>query len=174
MRNKMQWDISRNLYIFIRENAFESVICEMSALLSRTQYVIFSQWSSLRWHQFVKYFLVEEKGSYILHHEHHGLYSLSRWTSNWKISKSIEAMRFGYRLFPIALKFDRILGSSAAEMPVNLQNFQNGTVNKTPNITASRLHEILRYDACPLSEQRPNNVHDLATQETMASAAMMY
>ena len=41
----------------------------------------------------------------------------------------------------IALKFDRHLGSTAAEMPVK---FQSDTIIITPNLAASRLREIWR------------------------------
>ena len=41
----------------------------------------------------------------------------------------------------IALKFDRHLDSSAAEMPVK---FQSDAIIITSNLAASRLHEILR------------------------------
>ena len=37
LRNKRQWTIDRNSYIFIQENAFEYVICEMSAISSQSQ-----------------------------------------------------------------------------------------------------------------------------------------
>ena len=37
--NKLQWNRNRNSYISVQENAFEYVVCEMSALLSRPQYV---------------------------------------------------------------------------------------------------------------------------------------
>ena len=43
--------------------------------------------------------------------------------------------------FPIALKFDRHLGSNATEMPVK---FQSDTVIVISNLGASRHHEILR------------------------------
>ena len=39
LRNKLQWSIKRNSYIFILENGFENVVCEMAAILSRTQCV---------------------------------------------------------------------------------------------------------------------------------------
>ena len=35
--NKLQWNIKQNSYVFIQENAFESVVCNMAAILSRTQ-----------------------------------------------------------------------------------------------------------------------------------------
>ena len=39
LRNKLQWIFSRNSNIFIQENAFESVVCERAAILSRPQWV---------------------------------------------------------------------------------------------------------------------------------------
>ena len=41
LRNKLQWNLKRNPYIFIQENAFESVVWKMSAILSRPQCVKF-------------------------------------------------------------------------------------------------------------------------------------
>ena len=39
LRNKLQWNLKRNSYIFIQENAFENVVCETVAILSRFQRV---------------------------------------------------------------------------------------------------------------------------------------
>ena len=39
LRNKLQWKFNRNSNIFIHENAFESFVCEMAAILSRPQCV---------------------------------------------------------------------------------------------------------------------------------------
>ena len=39
IENKFRWDLIRNLYIFIQENAFENVVFEMTAMLSRPQCV---------------------------------------------------------------------------------------------------------------------------------------
>ena len=39
LRNKFHWNLKRNSYIFIQENAFENVICEMAAISSRPQCV---------------------------------------------------------------------------------------------------------------------------------------
>ena len=39
LRNKLQWKFNRNSDIFIHENAIESVVCEMAAILSRPEYV---------------------------------------------------------------------------------------------------------------------------------------
>ena len=37
--NKLQWILHGNWYIFIQENAFENVVCEMAYILSRPQCV---------------------------------------------------------------------------------------------------------------------------------------
>ena len=37
--NKLQWNLNRNSNIFIKENAFENVVCEMASFLSRSQCV---------------------------------------------------------------------------------------------------------------------------------------
>ena len=37
--NKLQWNLNRNSHIFIQENAFESVVCEIASILSRPQCV---------------------------------------------------------------------------------------------------------------------------------------
>ena len=34
-RNKLQWNFNRNSDIFFQENAIESVVCEMAAILAR-------------------------------------------------------------------------------------------------------------------------------------------
>ena len=39
LRNKLQWNLNRNSIIFIQEIAFECVVCEMAAILSRPQCV---------------------------------------------------------------------------------------------------------------------------------------
>ena len=39
LRNKFQWNLKRNPYIFIQENAFENIVCEMAANFFRLQYV---------------------------------------------------------------------------------------------------------------------------------------
>ena len=43
LENKHQWNLNRNSYIFIQENAFENIICEMVAILYRLQCVNFYQ-----------------------------------------------------------------------------------------------------------------------------------
>ena len=39
LRNKLQWNPRRNSFIFILENAFENVVCEMASIRSRSQWV---------------------------------------------------------------------------------------------------------------------------------------
>ena len=78
-----------------------------------------------------------------------GLYSLNARTSYRRISSILEAAGFRFRLFSIALKFDRHLGSSAAQMPVRLQS---DTISITTNLAVSLLHEICQGDVLPLSE----------------------
>ena len=39
LRNKLQWNLNRNSKIFIEENAFESIVCEMVAILFRGRWV---------------------------------------------------------------------------------------------------------------------------------------
>ena len=39
LMNKLQWNLKRNSYIFIQENAFENIVCEMAAIFSRPQCV---------------------------------------------------------------------------------------------------------------------------------------
>ena len=39
LRDRLRWNCNRNSYIFIQENAFETVFCEMATILSRPQYV---------------------------------------------------------------------------------------------------------------------------------------
>ena len=39
LRNKLQWNINRNSYIFIQENAFKNIIWKKAAILSRPRCV---------------------------------------------------------------------------------------------------------------------------------------
>ena len=43
LRNKLQWNSNQITKLFIHQNAFENVICEMSAILSRKRWV---RWES--------------------------------------------------------------------------------------------------------------------------------
>ena len=45
LRNKLQWKFNRNSNIFIHENAIESVVCEMAAILSWPQWVNVIGWA---------------------------------------------------------------------------------------------------------------------------------
>ena len=69
-----------------------------------------------------------------------GLFSLSGKTSYRKNLVKSRSSEIGCCNGRIALKFDRHLGSSAAEVPVK---FQSGWKSLNPNLAASRLHEIL-------------------------------
>ena len=48
LRNKLQWNLNRNSKIFIQENAFECVVCETAAILSRPQCV--NKLMTTAWH----------------------------------------------------------------------------------------------------------------------------
>ena len=39
LKNKFQWNLKQKSYIFIQENAFENVVCEMATILARPQCV---------------------------------------------------------------------------------------------------------------------------------------
>ena len=39
LRNKLEWNFNQNSSIFIQENTFENVVCEMAAILSRGRLV---------------------------------------------------------------------------------------------------------------------------------------
>ena len=43
--NKLQWNLNRNAYIFIQENALENVVWEISAILSWPQCVLIKTWN---------------------------------------------------------------------------------------------------------------------------------
>ena len=58
LRNKLHWNFNGNSNIFIQENAFENVICEMAPILSRPQcdtvgcnYFSLSAWDTCFWHK---------------------------------------------------------------------------------------------------------------------------
>ena len=39
LRNTIQWNLNRNLYVFIQENAFQNVVRKLAAIVSRLQCV---------------------------------------------------------------------------------------------------------------------------------------
>ena len=47
IRNKFQWNLKRNSHIFIQQNAFEHIVCEMAAILSQAQ--CFKPTESIPW-----------------------------------------------------------------------------------------------------------------------------
>ena len=103
--NKLLWNLNLNSNIFTKKNAFENVVWEMSAILSQPQFVNwFHSWASTSWIEVVQ-----------------GLYSLSGKTSYGKSSWSLEAARFGFRLFQ---SLWNLTGTSAAALPRCLSNFR--------------------------------------------------
>ena len=62
------------------------------------------------------------------------------------------SLEIGCHDYRIVLKFDRHLGTDAADVPAK---FQSDCNNVNSNPAASRLHEILRKEVHLLSEQRP-------------------
>ena len=44
LRNKLQWNVNQNFYIFIQENACENVVCEKAAILSGAQPLLTQPW----------------------------------------------------------------------------------------------------------------------------------
>ena len=64
--NKLQWNINRNLYIFIQENAFEIAVWKIAAILPRPQWVkqkchseqahhLFREWPVPLWHEAISW-----------------------------------------------------------------------------------------------------------------------
>ena len=79
----------------------------------------------------------------------------TRFSAFWEKSKpeshsyeNFSKLRFGFRLFPVALKFDRHLGSSAAEMRQISERYEHYKFQ-------SRGFETSRDLTVPLSEYRP-------------------
>ena len=52
-RNKLQWNLKRNSYIFIQENAFENLVLKMAAILFRPQCV--KQTHCVAWSRFLNH-----------------------------------------------------------------------------------------------------------------------
>ena len=58
LRNKLQWNLNQNTWLFIHQNASEDAVCKMAAILSRgrrwVKACVFSLWERLHeawWHQ---------------------------------------------------------------------------------------------------------------------------
>ena len=84
LRNKLQWNSSRNTKFFIHENAFENVVCEMVAILSRwvKKDATGELWDSycvwfgedLSWLRYYLFIMTSVAHSYWIH----------RWAYMWK------------------------------------------------------------------------------------------
>ena len=74
-----------------------------------------------------------------------GLYSLRGRTTYRRISWSLEAARFWFKLCQSLWNFTGTFGSRAVEIPVTCQN---DMIIITASPGASRLHEILRFVVC--------------------------
>ena len=61
--NKLQWNLNRNANIFIQENAFETVVRKMAAILSRPQCVNHTPLDNNPGHRLAHYNLVNPPGS---------------------------------------------------------------------------------------------------------------
>ena len=77
----------------------------------------------------------------------HGFYSIHKAVR--RFTTKIRSREIKCHNGRFALKFDKHLGRTAAEVPVK---FKSDWKSLYPNLAASSLHEILRWDACPLSE----------------------
>ena len=74
-------------------------------------------------------------------HKKQGLCSLSGKTSYRQISRSLKAARLVIYINGIALKFDRHIGTTATEVPVE---FQSDRAILNTNLAASRFLEIVQ------------------------------
>ena len=87
LRNILQWNFNRNSDIFIQENAFESVVCEMAAILSRPQCVNSLWCSYTTWHHLSGSSWVEK----MTNHYPNQWWLLVKWVlrnqHQWKSSK---------------------------------------------------------------------------------------
>ena len=63
LRNKLQWNLNRNSYIFIQENAFENVFWKMAAILSWPQCVKLIQLQLL----YSSYSIIHRKYAWFAH-----------------------------------------------------------------------------------------------------------
>ena len=73
--NKLQWNINRNSYIFIHENALENVVCEMASILSRPQCVnelMLSSWYNIK----IQILILPYVNKYVI-------WALMGWTLWW-------------------------------------------------------------------------------------------
>ena len=98
------------------------------------------------WYETLSHSLWCHCNAYLL--EIPGLYSLSGKTSYCEIAWRLGSREIGCHDDLITVKFDRYLGSAAAEMPII---FQSDLKNLNLNLAALRLHKILWWDVSLLS-----------------------
>ena len=56
LRHNFQWNVNQNTKLIIHENAFENIVCEMTAILSRGRWVNWSSEMLLLFHQWQQSF----------------------------------------------------------------------------------------------------------------------
>ena len=64
LRNQLQWNLKRNSRIFIQENAFEKVVCEITPILSRPRYIN-SSWPSATYTRRDFHYLFPQRPRYV-------------------------------------------------------------------------------------------------------------
>ena len=85
LRNKLQWNLKRNSYIFIQENAFENVVWKMAAILSRPQCVneqILTNVSFTRKQSIVETEREFLKGAIYIHYRAHEVFRIALFAAN--------------------------------------------------------------------------------------------
>ena len=86
------------------------------------------------------------------------------WINDWINNREAGDLRRHRAHYDVIVMNRMPAGFNAAEVPVN---FQSDWKSVNPNLAVSRLHEILRLDALPLSEYRPclyqHHVLDIST-----------
>ena len=79
--NKLQWNVNRNSNIFVQENAFENVVCEMTSILSWPECVNDSPWQAEGSAELSHSFIMNPSGaeSRIFHYNHVNTMLLMPW-----------------------------------------------------------------------------------------------
>ena len=107
--NQLQWNFNQNSNIFIHENGFESVVCEMAAILSRPQCVDTlkpEKWQPYcEWHAFhnvirinkITNFLARSIRAVFVQHSYQFLIHVLSW--HWQGSHTVNSLRPGDLIF---------------------------------------------------------------------------